>query len=292
LSRTYRSHTRQRIALAALVAACVMVVTLDFRQNEGGPIRRLQNAAVAIVAPLQQGVSKAFRGAGNVVSGISEIGSLRRDKARLEAELEKARAAQTDFPEVRRQRDRLMELMKDQPWDKGRSAVAQVIGLGLSNRERTIWIDKGQPSGVAVGMAVVAAEGLVGRVVLVSGDHAKVMLLVDPRHSVGSRLTNSGETGVITGRGQDNPRMELLDPTVEVSHGEEVVTSGYDKGIYPPGIPIGRIDKAQEARDGLTQSATVEPFVAFSRLDFVRVLLDSGPLRDLKESPSSRGSGG
>ena len=121
---------------------------------------------------------------------------------------------------------------------------------------------------------------------------AKVMLLVDPRHSVGSRLTNSGETGVITGRGQDNPRMELLDPTVEVSHGEEVVTSGYDKGIYPPGIPIGRIDKAQEARDGLTQSATVEPFVAFSRLDFVRVLLDSGPLRDLKESPSSRGSGG
>ena len=272
-----------------------MVVTLDFRQNEGGPIRRLQNAAVAIVAPLQQGVSKAFRGAGNVVSGISEIGSLRRDKARLEAELEKARAAQTDFPEVRRQRDRLMELMKDQPWNKGPSAVAQVIGLGLSNRERTIWIDKGEPSGVAVGMAVVAAEGLVGRVVLVSGDHAKVMLLVDPRHSVGSRLTNSGETGVITGRGQDDPRMELLDPTVEVSHGEEVVTSGYDKGIYPPGIPIGRVDKAQEARDGLTQSATIEPFVAFSRLDFVRVLLDSGPLRDLKESPSStsgKGSGG
>jgi rod shape-determining protein MreC len=292
LSRTYRTHTRQRVALAALVAACVMVVTLDFRQNEGGPIRRLQNAAVAIVAPLQQGVSKAFRGVGGIVSGISEIGSLRRDKARLEAELEKARAAQTDFPEVRRQRDRLMELMKDQPWNKGPSVVAQVIGLGLSNRERTIWIDKGQPSGVVEGMAVVAAEGLVGRVVLVSGDHAKVMLIVDPRHSVGSRLTGSGETGVISGRGQDNPRMELLDPTVEVAHGEEVVTSGYDKGIYPPGIPIGRVDKAQEARDGLTQSATVEPFVAFSRLDFVRVLLDSGPARDLKEPASGKGTGG
>src|SRR5436305_231853 len=60
MSRTYRTHTRQRVALAALVAACVMVVTLDFRQNEGGPIRRLQNAAVAVVAPLQQGVTKVF----------------------------------------------------------------------------------------------------------------------------------------------------------------------------------------------------------------------------------------
>jgi rod shape-determining protein MreC len=89
---------------------------------------------------------------------------------------------------------------------------------------------------------------------------------------------------VITGRGQDTPRLELVDPTVEVSHGEEVVTSGYDKGIYPPGIPIGRVDKAQEARDGLTQSATIEPFVAFSRLDFVRVLLDSGPLRGLDDA--------
>jgi rod shape-determining protein MreC len=285
----YRSQTRQRVALATLVAACVTVITLDFRQNQGGPVRRLQNAAVAVVAPLQEGATKAFRGIGNVFSGISEIGSLRKDKARLQAELDKAKAAQTDFPEVKRQRDRLMELMRDQPWNSGRSQVAAVIGLGLSNRERTVWIDKGQPSGVVDGMAVVSAEGLVGRVVLVSGDHAKVMLVIDPRHSVGARLTGSGEVGVVTGRGPDNPRFELIDPTVEVAHGEEVVTSGYDKGIYPPGIPIGRIDKAQEARDGLTQSATIEPFVDFSRLDFVRVLLDTGPIRDTGET---RGVGG
>lgn len=288
----YRSQTRQRAALAALVAACVAVITLDFRQNQGGPVRRLQNGAVAVVAPLQEGASKAFRGVGNVVSGISEIGSLHKEKARLEGELEKAKAAQTDFPEVKRQRDRLMDLMKGQPWNKGRSEVATVIGLGLSNRERTVWIDKGQPSGVAEGMAVVSAEGLVGRVVLVSGNHSKVMLVIDPRHSVGARLTRSGEVGVITGRGQDNPRFELIDPTVEVAHGEEVVTSGYDKGIYPPGIPIGRVDKAQEARDGLTQSAMIVPFVDSSRLDFVRVLLDTGPIKSITQSSASRGQQG
>jgi rod shape-determining protein MreC len=117
----------------------------------------------------------------------------------------------------------------------------------------------------------------------VTGDHAKVRLVVDPRHSVGARLTNSGEVGVVTGRGQDEPRLELIDPTVEVAHGEEVVTSGFDKGVYPLGIPIGRIGKAQEARDGLTQSATVQPFVDFTRLDFVRVLLDTGPAKDIAD---------
>lgn len=279
----YRSQMRQRVALAALVAACATVITLDFRQNEGGPIRRLQNGAASIVSPLQEGTSKAFRGVGDVFTGISEIGGLRKEKARLEEELEKAKAAQTDFPEVKRERDRLLALTENKPWNQGRSVVAAVTAWGPQSRERTIWIDKGEDSKVAEGMAVVAAEGLVGRVVLVTGDHAKVRLVVDPRHSVGARLTNSGEVGVVTGRGQDEPRLELIDPTVEVAHGEEVVTSGFDKGVYPLGIPIGRIGKAQEARDGLTQSATVQPFVDFTRLDFVRVLLDTGPAKDIAD---------
>jgi rod shape-determining protein MreC len=279
----YRSQTRQRLALAALVAACATVITLDFRQNEGGPVRRLQNGAASVVAPLQEGVSKAFRGVGDVFSGISEIGTLREDNARLEGELEKLRAAQTDFPEVKSERDRLLALTENKPWNGGRNVLAAVTAQGPPSRERTIWIDKGAGAEVAEGMAVVAAEGLVGRVVLVTGDHAKVRLLIDPRHSVGARLTNSGEVGVVTGRGQDEPRLELIDPTVEVAHGEEVVTSGFDKGIYPLGIPIGRIGKAQEARDGLTQSATVQPFVDFTRLDFVRVLLDTGPAKDIAD---------
>jgi rod shape-determining protein MreC len=279
----YRSQMRQRVALAALVAACATVITLDFRENEGGPIRRLQNGAASIVSPLQEGTSKAFRGVGDVFTGISEIGGLRKEKARLEEELEKAKAAQTDFPEVKRERDRLLALTENKPWNQGRSVVAAVTAWGPQSRERTIWIDKGEDSKVAEGMAVVAAEGLVGRVVLVTGDHAKVRLVIDPRHSVGARLTNSGEVGVVTGRGQDEPRLELIDPTVEVAHGEEVVTSGFDKGVYPLGIPIGRIGKAQEARDGLTQSATVQPFVDFTRLDFVRVLLDTGPAKDIAD---------
>jgi rod shape-determining protein MreC len=279
----YRSQTRQRVALAALVAACVTVITLDFRQNEGGPVRRLQSAAADVVTPLQEAVSKASRGVGNIFSGITEIGGLRKENARLQRELEEARAAQREFPEAVRQRDRLMELMAAQPWNKGRTADAAVISLGLTNRENAIWIDKGAPAGIAVGMAVVSTEGLVGRVVLVSGGHSKVMLMIDPRHSVGARLTKSGETGVITGRGRDNPRFELIDPTVDVARGEEVVTSGLDKGIYPPGIPIGRIEKAQQARDGLTQSATIVSFVDFTRVDFVRVLLDTGPVEGIPD---------
>ncbi|MGH2688319.1 MAG: rod shape-determining protein MreC, partial [Actinomycetota bacterium] len=166
-NRMYRSQTRQRLALAALVAACATVITLDFRQNEGGPVRRLQNGAASIVAPLQEGISKAFRGVGDVFSGIAEIGTLRDDNTRLEAELEELRAAQTDFPEVRSERDRLLELTGNKPWNEGRHVLAAVTAQGPPSRERTIWIDKGSGAEVAEGMAVVAPEGLVGRVVLV-----------------------------------------------------------------------------------------------------------------------------
>jgi rod shape-determining protein MreC len=279
----YRSQTRQRVALATLVAACITVITLDFRENEGGPIRRLQQVAVAVVAPLQEGVSKAFRGVGSIFSGIAEIGSLRKENARLEREIERLEANQRNYPEVERERDRLLGLMKEQPWNAGPSVDAVVTSRGLTNRERTVWISKGSAAGVREGMAVVAAEGLVGKVAFTSEEHAKILLMIDTHHSVGARLTGSSEVGVITGRGLDDPRCELIDPTTEVTHGEEVVTSGYDRGIFPPGIPVGRVDKVQQARDGLTQTATIRPFVDFSKLEFVRVLTSTGPAEDVKD---------
>jgi rod shape-determining protein MreC len=273
----YRRATRQRIALAALLALTATIVTLDFKENPGGPIRRAQHVAVSVVAPLQDGLARVFRPVGNFLSTLGEIPSIRKENAQLNSEIDRLKAVQRRVPEIVRENDRLRDLLAEKDWRHGKTLGAFVIGLGPSNEEWTAFLDKGSSQGVDNDMAVTSAEGLVGRVILEGEGYSKVLLLVDPQHAVGARLTGSGETGVIQGRGQEDLRCDFIDADTKISIGETVVTSGYDKGIYPMGIPIGRVTRVQKSRDGLSQTAFVRPFVDFSKLDAVLVLLDSGP---------------
>jgi rod shape-determining protein MreC len=276
----YRKSTRHRLALAALLAATATVVTLDFRENPGGPLQRAQNLAISIVAPLQDGMGEVFRPIGDFLSSITEIGTLKRENAKLEAELERMTARQRRIPEIVRENAQLKELVgvQGKDWAATKTLAARVIANGPSNHEWTAVLDKGSAEGVKKGMSVVSAQGLVGRTLTVAEHYTKVLLLIDPQHSVGARLTETGETGVMSGRSLEDMRFEFIDPNTAIKDGETVVTSGYDKGVYPPGIPIGRVSSVIEAPDGLSKTAFVQPVVDFSRLDVVLVLLESGPV--------------
>jgi len=272
----YRKSTRHRLALAALLAATATLVTLDFREGKGGPIQDIQDVAMSIVAPLQSAVGSVFRPVGNAFASISQIGSLRNENTKLRSDIKQLQAQQTRFPEVLRENARLKLLTQQKDWIKGSTVGARVIGVGPSNQEWTVFLDKGTQQGLRQDMAVVSSEGLVGRLVLVGDSYSKVLLLIDPQHAVGARLTSSGETGVVSGRSDEDMKLDLIDPATKLVKGETVVTSGYDRGIYPPGIPIGRVSSFRTAPDGLTKTALVRPFVKFSRLDVVWVFRDSG----------------
>lgn len=274
----YRKSTRQRVALMALLAATATIVTLDFRENPGGPIRRVQEVAVSIVAPLQDGIARVFRPVGDFLNALGDLPDARREAAALRAEREGVEEQLRRIPEILRENERLRGLVGEKDWAQGKKIGARVIGEGPSNQESTRFLDKGRNDGVEEGMSVVSVEGLVGRVAFVATSYSKVILVIDPQHSVGARLTATGETGVLTGRAEDDLRFEFIDPEIEVKVGETVVTSGYDCGIYPAGIPIGNVTNVEKSRDGLSKRASVRPFVPYGRLDFVLVLLETGPI--------------
>lgn len=276
----YRKSTRHRLALAALLAATATVVTLDFRENPGGPLHRAQTLAISVVAPLQDGIGQVFNPVGDFLSSLGEIGSLKDENARLEKNLATLTARQRRIPEILRENARLKELVdvKEKDWAAGAAVSARVIANGPSNYEWTAILNKGSADGVIKGMAVVSAQGLVGRTLTVTENYSKIVLLIDPQHSVGARLSGTGETGVVAGRSLEDLRFEFIEPNTEIKEGETVVTSGYDKGVYPASIPIGRVSSVLESTDGLTKTALVKPVVDFSRLDIVLILVESGPV--------------
>jgi rod shape-determining protein MreC len=274
---TYR-RSKSRVVLAALLAASVTVVTLGYRSGSGGPLKRIQSGALSLVAPLEGGVTKMLSPVGNLFDSMARIPTLSSENAKLRAQNQTYRRELNQYAAIKEQLSQDEALLGQKDWLTGPTLGAEVVGQGPSNQEWTVFLDKGANDGVAVGMAVVAADGLVGRVTLVTGTSSKVLLLVDPTSNVGARLTATGDTGLLTGGGQGDLTLGLLGVTTTVTPGEEVVTSGYDGGIYPPNIPIGAVVSARTTDNGLSKEASVQPFVSFSKLSVVDVLLDTKPI--------------
>jgi rod shape-determining protein MreC len=139
-------------------------------------------------------------------------------------------------------------------------------------------IDKGRDDGIRPDMAVVNADGLVGKIVRPVTEHtATVLLLIDPRGAAGARISDRRDTGKIQGNG-DNDRLalELIGSNSDVFVGDIVVSSGYNEGIFPPSIPIGIVDEVIGDVRAPDHTIIVDPFVNFTELDYVLVLLETG----------------
>ena len=275
----YRRSGRGRLLLLVFIALSIVVITLDFRQNEGGPLQRAKDISVTIVAPIQRGLTAVFRPVGDFFGSIGELGGLRSQNQRLEAQLEaaqsqidRAEALEEDFAALAR----LNAL--DEPWTAMDKVAASVFAYSPSNYRWARSIDKGRAEGIKPDMAVVNSEGLVGKIVRPITDHsATVLLLIDPRGAAGARISSRRDTGKIQGNGEsEGLSLELIGSNSEVAVNDLVITSGYDGGIFPPGIPIGLVEEVIGDIRAPDQTIVVQPFVNFTELDFVYVLLESG----------------
>lgn len=271
----YRRNGRGRLLLLVFIALSILVITLDFRQGEGGPLGRAKEISIAIVAPIQRGLTTVFRPVGNFFASMGELGRLRSDNAELRAQLEGMEQAVKEAEALKDDFVSLTELMElDPPYTAGKFVNAQVIGYSPSNYRWARFIDKGSEDGVQKNMAVINSDGLVGKVISVTRGDALVLLLIDPKAAAGARIETRRDTGKIQGNGEDQGlSLELIGSNSEIFEADEVVTSGQD-GVYPAGIPIGLVDQISGDIRRPDQQIVVDPWVDFTGLDYVRVLLD------------------
>lgn len=265
-----------RLLVVILVSISLATITIDYRQGESGPLAGLGRAALTAIAPLQAAVSRITRPVGDFLSTLANLPRIRRENERLKDELAEARAAVARQASLEARYEQLVKLLGLQEALDPPTAAALVIGSGVSNFEWTITIDAGTEDGVGVGSPVLAAAGLVGRVVEAGPTSSLVQLIIDPDSRVAARLASSRETGLLVGQGEDDLQMRGVDPATEVAAGEPVETAGYQGGLYPPGIPIGVVSRVVENPAALEKFVTVRPAVDFSTLEVVLVVLSSG----------------
>jgi rod shape-determining protein MreC len=158
--------------------------------------------------------------------------------------------------------------------------VASVIGIDSGQIYKSIHLNKGSTDGVRKDMVVLDRKGrLVGRVVEpVSSRESRVQLVSDEDSGVGVLTERFRVVGILQGDAGGKCRLKYIVKTnKEVVVDEEVLTSGLD-GIYPSGIPVGRIVSITEDTE-LFKKIIVEPYFDLSDLDQVAVF--TADLRDL-----------
>ncbi|QJT01687.1 rod shape-determining protein MreC [Streptomyces asoensis] len=280
-----RDTRESRLLLVLLIAVAFALITVDIRGGEDSPVDGARQAAAAAFGPIENGVSSAVDPVGNAVSAVRDSGE-RHDRL---TDLEKENAAlKAKLGSDDRNRSRLAQLDKmlkiagtGQYGIKGAEVIAIGAAQGFS---WTITIDVGANDGVKRDMTVLNGDGLVGRVTTVGPDTATVLLASDPDFTVGTRMEASDELGFASGQGDRPLRVELLNGKADVKKGDRLVTFGSqaDKP-FVPGVPVGVVSRVDPSGGDLTRTLYVTPYVSFTKLDIVGVVVEA-PKKDPRDT--------
>lgn len=265
---------RPRALLALLMLVALVLITVDFRDGDDGPLADLQRAAFGAFAPLQDAAASVTEPVGDFLRGLSDIGRRGERIAALEEELERVRQRQISVADLERENAELRDLVDMQERQELTTLTARVIAQPPGGSRWSMLIDAGAGDGIEPDMAVIDADGLVGKVVQVAPGYARVELAISPQARYAVRVVNDGEQALLSGRGHRTMELQIIEDTeVDLEADTEVVTRAFQGSRIPDGLPVGSFVEGGPA--DRTPSYEVDAAVDFSSLDLVMVVVDA-----------------
>ena len=285
---------RSRVLLAGLVLGHLVLISQQVEGARGTAL--LERAVFAFLSPFQRLAAGAVAGISGTWRGYVDLRRVHAENAALQ---ERVRLLELDLQrrqEQIREAERLRDITGVKPLLPLDTFVARVIATEGVPWFRTLTIDKGLIEGVALNAPVISPHGVVGRVIAVGPQAARVQLLLDKASGVGVRIERSRISGVVSGRAGFADRaggeLDLLYVPVlaDVVVGDVVVTSGLDR-IFPRGLMVGRV-RSVTTGTGLFKEILVAPSARFERLEEVMVVRarphDQRMTQSLRPEPSPR----
>jgi rod shape-determining protein MreC len=266
------SRYRNVSILVAILFVQVLGLAVQVKRRSGADesTRIIRLWTVSAVTPLEKALVWCQNGMGGLWSNYIYLRGVRQENRDLKFEIERLRLDQVRLSEDAAQARRLQSLLGFKEQYIAKTVAAQVIGSSGSEQSRSIYIDKGTSAGVEKDMAVITADGLVGRVLRAYGTSAQVLLINDQSSGVGVILDKSRLQGVIKGTAGGEVILEKVMTDEQVGPGDLIVTSGGDQ-IFPKGITVGTVMKVSPGAD-LFLNIRVKPSASLSRLEEVLVI--------------------
>lgn len=266
---------RNLIILVGVLFLQVLGLATQVKRGGNDPenTRLIRIWAVGAITPFERVLVWAQNGTGNLWHNYFYLRGVRAENRQLKDQIEQMRLEQVRLGEDAAQARRLQSLLAFKEQFISRTVAAQVIGSSGSDLSRTIYIDKGENAGIKRDMAVMTADGIVGKVLVAYPSVSQVLLISDQSSGVGALLEKTRLQGVLRGTASGEVVLERVMSDEQVPVGETVLTSGGDQ-IFPKGLPIGVVTKVGNGKD-LFLNITVKPAANLSKLEEVLVLVEN-----------------
>jgi rod shape-determining protein MreC len=297
---------RNLIVLLVLLLVQIIGLAMQVRRGDSGRttydqadrsgVRLIRLWANAVVSPPERAVEHSKTGVGWLWETYIDLRHVRQQNSDLQDTIDRLRLEQAALLEDARQGQRLQAILNFQQKYLYKTMPAQVIGASGSDQSRVFYLDKGKSDGLARDMAVITAEGIVGKVREVFPHSAQVLAINDQSSGAGVILETTRIRGILRGNAEGQPQIVGILADQRIQPGEKVLTAGGDQ-IFPRGLPVGVVDKVvtDPDRDGFID-IVVKPAAFLDRLDEVLVITATEPQfapdqqKDLETSESLKGA--
>lgn len=235
-----------------------------------------QNILGAIAVPFQ----KMSASVSNKVDAWADkninIDSIIRENEALKEEIAQLKSKQIDYDKLALENQaykELLEIVDDvQQYDM---TVASVIGRDGMDKFYSFTIDKGEKHGIKADDVVISADGIVGVVVDVGANFAKVSTILSTAVNVGCVAGRERDTGIVSGSYALNEDqscvMRYLSKETKVKKGDLVSTSGYGS-VFPKDLIVGTVESVELDESGNSMKAIITPSADITNTKIVFVI--------------------
>ena len=248
LKRRSRSKSFARItpfsflggAFAPFIFMLVSLGLIAFSSMNGDRLGGVRNTAADMFSPVLSSVSRPIQNAALFVRDISGIAQMQAENMRLRQENMRLRDWHQASLFLEAENKALKSLLNVKI-DPALSYISTRVMADSGNAYvKSILLSSGSNEGIAKGQAVMANDGLIGRVVDAGDSSARVLLVTDINSRIPVIIESSGHHAILAGNNDSQPLLVHLPPQAELEEGARIITSGYG-GIFPYGLPVGRV---------------------------------------------------
>src|SRR5712691_4232617 len=235
--------------LTVLVAAIfVQLVLLAYQVKSNGEVRLIRIWAISAVTPFARLLEGGRSGTAHFFSDYFVLLDVREENKQLHGDLDRVNMENQFLRTELATADRARALSIFQQHSPLKTVAAHVIGNTTGTGGQVVIIDRGTPSGVQNGMAVITPDGIVGKVISVYPTASMVRLVTDQTFAAGVVSQKHRVHGTLRGQGHSTVVIDHIQNEQTVETGEWFYTSGDDR-IFPKGLPVGQ---ASVVRSGKT----------------------------------------
>jgi rod shape-determining protein MreC len=252
------------------ILAALIFYSLNIPRNRSANF--IERGVMMVFSPVMKPASRVSGFFEDAWDNYINLVDVRQENLRMRDEIKGLNTRIVTAEETLLANQRLEKLLGMKNTLKIPTLPVSVVGEDGSSWFRTLLIDRGSSSGIAEGMAVVAADGVVGQIVKVAPTTSRVLLLTDHASGIAATIQRSRARGVVKGKGEGLCLLEFTTREEDVKVGDMVITSGIG-GVFLKGIPVGEVTMVKRGEYGIFQTVTIRPSANISHLEEVLVVL-------------------